>query len=49
MFSGIIEEVGLVRNLEDSVLTVQCEMVLEDLSLGFVVLHLNFLSTPPFS
>ena len=34
MFSGIIEEVGLVRNLEDSVLTVQCEMVLEDLSLG---------------
>jgi riboflavin synthase len=34
MFSGIIEEVGLVRSLEDNVLTVQCEMILEDLSLG---------------
>lgn len=34
MFSGIIEEVGLVRTLQDSVLTVECEMVLEDLSLG---------------
>jgi riboflavin synthase len=34
MFSGIIEEVGVVRSLQDSVLTVECEMVLADLSLG---------------
>tara|TARA_B100000686_G_C16682417_1_gene912717 strand:+ start:54 stop:647 length:594 start_codon:yes stop_codon:yes gene_type:complete len=34
VFSGIIEEVGTIVSLKNSVLTVNCELVLGDLSLG---------------
>ena len=29
MFTGIVEETGILKNLKDSVITVQCKKVLE--------------------
>ncbi|GIT69348.1 MAG: hypothetical protein Ct9H300mP27_04520 [Chloroflexota bacterium] len=34
MFTGIVEEIGTINNLVNSVLTIQAEKVLTDIKLG---------------